>query len=181
MTVKELGETYMTIPWKEYINNAILQDFEVSDDHRIWVQSPSLFKKFEKLMANTTNDNVEHYVRRKIQNELDSYKLENMRESNSTHIFPRFKQECAKKTSSILPVIAAAFYVREHFSEEEKDQVVEIEDDIAEKFKTYLKKVTPKYNCHSQIQSITTSEKFRKLVNDFVIRFVIYVTLLFLG
>ena len=149
MTIKQLSENYLSIPWKEYINTIIKPAAEIDMNEKVIVQVPSFFTQFEILMAQTPKRIQANYVMWRAVADSVSYLSDDLRRRQMDYMSKRNGKverearwkECINVISDHLSHSISALYVRKYFNEGKKIAANEMVHDIRQEFQKILKTV----------------------------------------
>ncbi|KRT83251.1 Peptidase [Oryctes borbonicus] len=149
MTIKELQDTYSSIPWLRYINELLSPYATVTEDEVVVVNSPKYLENVEKLIAVTDKRIQANYLLWRAVSFSISYLPDQLRTrqlqfntvlTGETELLPRWK-DCVTHCSSSLTIAADALYVRRYFKEDARKSAQELVHNIRTEFRETLKEV----------------------------------------
>ncbi|KAJ3633527.1 hypothetical protein MTP99_010467 [Tenebrio molitor] len=149
LTIQELETKYPKIPWLKLINIIMPQSVQVNRTQQILVGVPYFLGAFEKLISATPKRVQANYLMWRVVKDLVSYLNQEVkdRELIFKHAIngiqespPRWK-ECIDETTSLLPIVIGAMYVRKYFHVDAKQNALEMVKYIKEQFKDILRSI----------------------------------------
>jgi len=146
MTVGELSAMIPSIPWLDYINTVLAPLQTITDDERIIVDTPDYFNNLTELLAETPTRTVANYLLWRVAAASVGSLNEAARAlqlkystalTGTTERKPRW-EECTDLVSGSLGNAVGAMYVREYFSEDSKQSVLEMVGDLRTTFNSMI-------------------------------------------
>lgn len=154
MDINELQRRYPNIPWTEYLNGLLAPHGQVKTNEAIVVEAPSYLKFFSVLISNTPKRVLANYISwRVLKDSTTSLHWVRTLKNNSVFIIkmtashlrqnikiPRWKK-CIEEVSDKFKLGLGALYVRKHFDEVSKTNIVKLIGNLTKSFKKLLVKV----------------------------------------
>ncbi|XP_044267679.1 neprilysin-2-like [Tribolium madens] len=149
LTIQELEIKYKNIPWLDLINIIMPTNVQVNKSQPVLVGVPYFLGAFEKLICETPKRVQANYVMWRVVKDLISYLNQEVRDRelifkhaiNGIQESPPRWKECIDETTSLLPIVIGAMYVRKYFHVDAKTSALEMVKYIKEQFKDILQSI----------------------------------------
>ncbi|EFA04402.1 neprilysin-2 [Tribolium castaneum] len=149
LTIQELENKYKNIPWLDLINIIMPTSVQVNRSQPVLVGVPYFLGAFEKLICETPKRVQANYIMWRVVKDLISYLNQEVRDRelifkhaiNGIQESPPRWKECIDETTSLLPIVIGAMYVRKYFHVDAKTNALEMVKYIKEQFKDLLRSI----------------------------------------
>jgi len=142
-TIFELQAAYPNISWLTYFNAFLPTKSQLTATDTVVVDAPSFFKQFNTLIANTDSRVIANYLMWRMTSASASYLSSDVRSIQFKYnkVIFGVKQEdprwytCLNHALRYFPHAFGSMYVRAHFNEDSKANVLDIFNNIKDEFK----------------------------------------------
>jgi membrane metallo-endopeptidase-like protein 1 len=149
MTITELQENYPFINWLEYLNSLMPAETKFTTDDTIINAVPTFFEKLGPLIDTTPNDAIQNYLMWRFAAASVSYMGKAFRDRQQEYSRITTGKEtadprgltCSDIALSYFPHALGSLYVRKHFDEAAKQNVMDMVDNLKVAFKEILDEI----------------------------------------
>ncbi|XP_031344642.1 neprilysin-2-like isoform X2 [Photinus pyralis] len=137
ISISELQQTVPSIPWLEYLNSVLNLPHVTFPAPALMLLrvAPSYFSDLETLLFNTPKRIQANYLMWKVVESSIPFLTEEVQLDKS----PFRWKKCVSLTSKSMPIVTGALYVRKHFTEGTKQDVMEMVSNIKKQFANTIK------------------------------------------
>jgi membrane metallo-endopeptidase-like protein 1 len=149
MTITQLQANYSYIQWLDYFNDLMPEETKFTTEDIIINAVPAFFEKLGPLLNETTNEVIANYLMWRFAAASVSYMGKSFRDRQQEYSRITTGREtpdprgltCSDISLNYFSHALGSLYVRKHFKEEAKENVVEMVDNLKEAFKEILEEI----------------------------------------